>query len=123
MPPHPRLAAAQVILVRALCAALARRPYRAPLVRWGKALHDRFLLPTWLWRDLEDVLAFLAERGLDGVEVYYPAHSPEQRAFYREQAERHGLLITGGSDSHHPSQPLAQWPAEWCAAFLERMGV
>ncbi len=68
-------------------------------------------------------LAALAERGLDGVEVYYPAHSPEQRAFYREQAERHGLLITGGSDSHHPSQPLAQWPAEWCAAFLERMGV
>ena len=68
-------------------------------------------------------LAALAERGLDGVEVYYPAHSPEQRAFYREQAERHGLLITGGSDSHHPSQPLAQWPAKWCAAFLERMGV
>ena len=68
-------------------------------------------------------LAALAERGLDGVEVYYPAHTAEQRAFYREQAERHGLLITGGSDSHHPSQPLAQWPAKWCAAFLERMGV
>lgn len=68
-------------------------------------------------------LAAMAERGLDGVEAYYPAHSPEQRAFYRQLAERHGLLITGGSDSHHPSQPLAQWPAEWCAAFLERMGV
>lgn len=68
-------------------------------------------------------LAAMAERGLDGVEVYYPAHSAQQRAFYRQQAERHGLLITGGSDSHHPSQPLAQWPAEWCAAFLERMGV
>jgi uncharacterized protein (DUF2126 family) len=30
----------------------------------GRALHDRFLLPTWLWRDFEDVLAFLAAPGL-----------------------------------------------------------
>lgn len=63
MPPHPRLAAAQVILVRALLAALAQAPYEHPLVRWGQALHDRFLLPYWLWRDFEDVLSFLAGRG------------------------------------------------------------
>ena len=64
MPPHPRLAAAQVILVRALCAAFARKPYRAPLVRWGRALHDRFLLPTFLTRDLLDILAYLDDAGL-----------------------------------------------------------
>ena len=64
MPPHPRMAVAQVLLVRALVAAFAPTPYRAPLVRWGQALHDRFLLPHWLWRDFEDVLAYLAARGL-----------------------------------------------------------
>ena len=64
MPPHPRMISAQAQLVRALVAALAQAPYRAPLVRWGAELHDRFLLPTWLWRDFEDVLAFLAARGL-----------------------------------------------------------
>ncbi len=64
MPPHPRMASAQMTLVRALVAAFAAEPYRAPLVRWGTDLHDRFLLPAWLWRDLEDVLAFLAARGL-----------------------------------------------------------
>ncbi|MFL5302578.1 MAG: transglutaminase family protein, partial [Anaeromyxobacteraceae bacterium] len=64
MPPHPRMAAAQAILVRGIVAALAKEPYRAPLVRWGPELHDRFLLPTWLWRDLEDVLAVLAVRGV-----------------------------------------------------------
>jgi predicted metal-dependent phosphoesterase TrpH len=70
----------------------------------------------------EDIAA-MAAAGLDGLEAYYPTHSAEQRAFYRDLAARHRLLITGGSDSHHPNQPLAQWPAEWCAAFLERMGV
>jgi uncharacterized protein (DUF2126 family) len=63
MPPHPRMCAAQVILVRALIAAFAAAPYRAPLVRWGAALHDRFLLPHALWRDFEDVLAHLAAHG------------------------------------------------------------
>lgn len=64
MPPHPRLAAAQVILVRALVAAFSRRPYRAPLVRWGAALHDRFLLPGYLAGDLRDVLAYLDDAGV-----------------------------------------------------------
>jgi uncharacterized protein (DUF2126 family) len=64
MPPHPRMAAAQVVLVRALAAALATEPYQRPLARWGQELHDRFLLPYWLWRDFEDVLAHLAGQGL-----------------------------------------------------------
>ncbi|MGE5183906.1 MAG: transglutaminase family protein, partial [Acidobacteriota bacterium] len=57
MPPHPRMAAAQAILARALVAAFARQPYEHALVRWGSELHDRFLLPYFLWRDFEDVLA------------------------------------------------------------------
>jgi uncharacterized protein (DUF2126 family) len=64
MPPHPRMASAQMTLARALVAAFASEPYRAPLVRWGTELHDRFLLPTWLWRDFEDVLGYLARRGI-----------------------------------------------------------
>ena len=64
MPPHPRMMSAQTELVRTLVAALAKRPYQLPLVRWGASLHDRFLLPTFLWRDMEDVLAFLAREGL-----------------------------------------------------------
>lgn len=65
MPPHPRLAAAQVVLVRGLLAAFARAPYRGALVRWGAALHDRFLLPYFLAADLDDVLGALADRGVD----------------------------------------------------------
>ena len=65
MPPHPRMAVTQVLLARALVAAVIREPYRAPLVRWGQGLHDRFLLPYWIWRDFEDVLAELARRGIE----------------------------------------------------------
>jgi 3',5'-nucleoside bisphosphate phosphatase len=55
----------------------------------------------------EDIAA-LAAAGLHGVEVFYPTHTAEQRAFYRDLTLRHGLLATGGSDSHHPYQALAQ---------------
>jgi predicted metal-dependent phosphoesterase TrpH len=45
----------------------------------------------------------LAERGLDGVEAYYPAHSPAQQADLLATAHRYGLLVTGGSDFHDPA--------------------
>ncbi len=55
----------------------------------------------------EDIAA-LAAAGLHGVEVFYPTHTAEQRGFYLDLARRHGLLVTGGSDSHHPHQALAR---------------
>jgi hypothetical protein len=53
-------------------------------------------------------IATMAEAGLDGVEAYYPTHSAAQQQFYLELARQYRLLITGGSDSHHPHQALAQ---------------
>lgn len=63
----------------------------------------------------------MAERGLDGIEALYAHHSPEQQAFYSELARRYDLLVTAGSDSHHPSQGLVGRPVADCAAFLERV--
>lgn len=63
MPPHPRMATAQMILLRTLVAALMETPYHGELVRWGHTLHDRFLLPYWMWKDFEDILEFLNLRG------------------------------------------------------------
>ncbi|MFT3764388.1 MAG: transglutaminase family protein [Minicystis sp.] len=63
MPPHVRMSVAQMILVRSIVAALLKEPYDRPLARYGQSLHDRYLLPFWMWRDFEDVLAFLADRG------------------------------------------------------------
>jgi predicted metal-dependent phosphoesterase TrpH len=55
----------------------------------------------------EDIAA-MAVAGLDGVEVFYPTHTEEQRAFYCQLARRYGLLVTGGSDSHGPHNELAR---------------
>jgi uncharacterized protein (DUF2126 family) len=59
------MAAAQAILLRALVAAFAKAPYRGRLVRWGTELHDRFLLPHFMWSDFSDVLAWLSSFGID----------------------------------------------------------
>jgi len=64
MPPHLRMAVAQQLLVRSLLARFWERPWRQDLVRWGTTLHDRFMLPRFLWTDLEDVVADLAAAGL-----------------------------------------------------------
>ena len=73
MPPHERMAVAQMLLVRAMVAAFAREPFAHPLTRWGQSLHDRFMLPHYLWRDFSAALDALAQRGVTlDVEWYRP---------------------------------------------------
>ena len=60
---------------------------------------------------------------IDGLEVYYPAHTPAQTAMYREYAGRHHLLTSAGSDSHGPDKPPIKYRAELSRALLERVGV
>ena len=49
---------------------------------------------------LEEILRALKDAGLDGIECFYPRHSPEQTAAYLRLADKYGLYITGGSDFH-----------------------
>jgi predicted metal-dependent phosphoesterase TrpH len=42
----------------------------------------------------------LVEHGLQGIEVFYPTHEPMQVQYFRDQARRFNLVMTGGSDFH-----------------------
>jgi len=48
----------------------------------------------------EAIIQQLIGFGLDGIEVFHPAHQPPQIDFYTQLAARHNLLTSGGSDSH-----------------------
>lgn len=48
----------------------------------------------------EELLEELIELGLDGVEVWHPAHTPEQTEQLLALTKERGLVATGGSDFH-----------------------
>lgn len=59
---------------------------------------------------LEQTIRALKNNGLDGLECYYPHHTPAMVAQYLGFAKKYDLHITAGSDFHgeavHPDQPL-----------------
>ena len=49
----------------------------------------------------DDVLVEqICQSGIEGLECFYPRHDAEDTKRYLAMAERHGLLVSGGSDYH-----------------------
>jgi predicted metal-dependent phosphoesterase TrpH len=55
--------------------------------------------------ELDELVAQLADAGLDGLECEYGSYLPEERAPFHQLARRHGLAPTGGSDYHGENKP------------------
>jgi predicted metal-dependent phosphoesterase TrpH len=58
--------------------------------------------------EVEKLVISLKKIGLGGIEALYPEHPPHATAFYKKLADRHHLLITGGTDFHGRLKPDIQ---------------
>jgi uncharacterized protein (DUF2126 family) len=63
MPPHARMSAAQMLLMRSAVAAFWDRPYERTLVHWGTRVHDEFMLPHFVEQDFRGALEELGALG------------------------------------------------------------
>jgi uncharacterized protein (DUF2126 family) len=124
MPPDARMSSAQMLLVRALVAWFWQQPYERRLVRWGTALHDRFMLPHFVWQDFSDVVSDLESAGFPLRPEWFVPHwefrFPRFGTVARESIE---LELRQAIEPWHVlgEQPGAGGPVRYVDSSVERV--
>ena len=85
----------------------------------GKAVLAHPCQLAYSEEQLDGTLRRLKDQGLDGLECYYPEHTPSMVKSYLALARKYSLGVTAGSDFHgerlHPDRPLrpVELDLEW----------
>nr|WP_294560354.1 transglutaminase family protein [uncultured Rhodopila sp.] len=74
MPPHARMSAAQILLMRSAVAAFWERPYERRMIQWGTRVHDDFMLPHFVEQDFREVLDELSGLGFGLDPAWFAPH-------------------------------------------------
>lgn len=69
--------------------------------------HYKEVLPPL--KTIKKLLPTLLKAGIKGLEVYYPAHTKKHKKILKSWADKHNLIVTGGSDCHDKkNRPLGK---------------
>lgn len=69
-------------------------------IKWIREAGGRAVLAHPGLYNNEEIVKDIIQHGIDGIEAYHSDHSEEQQQHYNELANRHGLIVTAGSDFH-----------------------
>ncbi|QDU57292.1 transglutaminase family protein [Aeoliella mucimassa] len=74
MPPHARMSLTQQLLIRALVARFWEKPYTHEMVSWNTTIHDRWMLPHFIWQDFCDVIDEMNQAGFPIESDWFDSH-------------------------------------------------
>lgn len=126
MPPHPRMALLQMLLVRTLVSLFWNKPYKHKLVRWGTQLHDKFLLEHYVKEDIRDIVEFLNSEGyafeLDWFDPFFEFRFP---LYGMANVENFHLELRGAIEPWHVlgEESGSQGTSRYVDSSLERVQV
>lgn len=74
MPPHARMSLTQQLLLRSLVSRFWDRPYKTQLTDWDTQIHDRFMMPHFVWEDFVEVIRETEEAGIPLEREWFAPH-------------------------------------------------